>query len=386
MDTESITELLEIVREKVNIKEGKRGLIKFLAVISRFPNSPIKLIAQKSGFPVPICTAIRNEFIKVKWCKRTPKGTILTKEGEKVLKTIGGLNIDLQCFSCNGLGINLDHQRFQNQLETIKTYAKLRGPPNTKIDQSFATPETSLNRVLYMSHHYDLLYGDFAFIGDSDLTSIALSQFVSPVQKIVVFDIDLRVKEIIDEANSKLEHKIEFVEHDFRNPIPQKYKEKFRTVTTDPPYTRIGVSLFISRALELIDKEEGGVIYLSFVPKPPEEMLEIEQDLIGMNCLITDIASSFNKYVGAQKLAGKSTFYRLLVIPPAKPLIQEPYTGKLYTGDFNPRIRIYTCLNCKKEIKVGRGEKYPTIERLKRKGCPHCSQNRFRKEKESKIE
>jgi len=190
MDTESITELLEIVREKVNIKEGKRGLIKFLAVISRFPNSPIKLIAQKSGFPVPICTAIRNEFIKVKWCKRTPKGTILTKEGEKVLKTIGGLNIDLQCFSCNGLGINLDHQRFQNQLETIKTYAKLRGPPNTKIDQSFATPETSLNRVLYMSHHYDLLYGDFAFIGDSDLTSIALSQFVSPVQKIVVFDIE----------------------------------------------------------------------------------------------------------------------------------------------------------------------------------------------------
>ncbi|TFG10067.1 putative methyltransferase, partial [Candidatus Heimdallarchaeota archaeon] len=203
---------------------------------------------------------------------------------------------------------------------------------------------------------------------------------------IVVFDIDDKVKEIISRANKELNLNIKFVEHDLREPIPEEYREHFDCFLTDPPYTQNGLKLFVSRGLQLLSKTNNGVFYLSFGTKPPNEMLAIQKDLTDMGCLITDVLPGFNEYIGAQKLGGISTMYRIIVGVNSSPLILEKYNGHLYTGDINPIIRTYICMDCKTEYLIGKKQQFSTIEQLKNHGCTKCKNTRFQKKSEKKME
>ena len=386
MNKQSIFETLTTIQESIDLKEGVHGLIKVLAVLSRFKDKSIKTISQESELPIPICVAIRNEFEKVKWVQKTKKGAALTVLGEQALKSLGGLNEDFRCNKCEELGVSFPYQNFESSLVMIRKYCEMRDAPNTQIDQSFATPKTNLARVLFMSHKFDLFRENFAFIGDSDLTSIALALFIHKDSKIVVFDIDTRIKEIVDLANKELGTNIQFIEHDFRKPISNDYHGSFDCIVTDPPYTINGCSLFISRGLDLLSNDKIGVVYLSFSKKPPTELLDIERNLLEMGCLITDIKPRFNQYIGAQKLGGVSTLYRLETIPPVKPLITDVFEDAIYTGEQAPKIRLYQCINCSEKIEIGSNRTFNTIELLKGKGCPSCNYNKFRKLSEKNIE
>ncbi len=379
-------EQLHEVTQNVAIKEGFVGILRNLAVISRFPEEPMRKVAQESNLPVPICVAIRNEFEKLGWVSKGKKGAYLTSLGHDVFNSLGGFNEEFKCIKCSGSGITIPYSKFQKELETMKKYSNMRGKPFTQLDQSFATPRTSLARVFYMSQNYDLVRRNFAFLGDSDLTSIALAMFANKSSRIVVFDVDKRLKEIIDSANQENSVQIEFIEHDLRKPIPKKYQKKFDCISTDPPYTLHGLNLFISRGLTLLSDIHNGVGYLSFGVKPPVEILELERSLVQMNCAITHIVPNFNQYIGAQKLAGISTLYRFEIVHPATPLIKDEYESPLYTGDINPTIRTYKCLNCKSSVDIGYNQLFSTIEELKTKGCPHCSHEFFSKISERKME
>ena len=386
MNNQTFTKTLDDIQNRVELKEGVSGLLRVLATVSRFQDKSIKKISQESEIPVPICVAIRNEFEKVNWVHKTSKGAKLTSEGNEALDTLGGLNEDFQCENCFGMGVVFPFKRFEDSLAIITKYCEMRGVPNTQIDQSYATTETNLARVFFLSHKFDLFRKNYAFIGDSDLTSIALALFAHESSRIVVFDIDTRIGEIINLVNEECNLKIQFVEHDLRNPIPIEYHDNFECILTDPPYTRNGCNLFISRGIELLSKQSNGVIYLSFTNKPPKEMKGIESDLLKMGCLITDINRRFNKYVGAQKLGGVSTLYRLEAIPPFHPTIEGLYENYIYTGDIVKKIRNYLCIHCSKEIEVGKGKTFVTIEQLKKNSCPFCHHNKFRKMSERSIE
>ena len=386
MNNQPIFETLTAIQDNIDLKEGVHGLIEVLAIFERFRDKPIKIISQESGFPVPICVAIRNEFEKVKWVQKTKKGAALTSKGEQVLKSLGGLNEDFKCSKCKELGLFLPYQKYESSLAIIRKYCEMRGSPKTHIDQSFATPKTSLARVLFMSHKFDLFRKNFAFIGDSDLTSIALALYVQKDSRIVVFDIDIKIKTIVELANKELGKNIEFVEHDFRKPISKEFHGCFDCIVTDPPYTINGCSLFVSRGLDLLSNDKNGVIYLSFSKKPPAELLETERNLLEMGCLITDIKPRFNHYIGAQKLGGISTLYRLEAIFPTKPQITGSFEEAIYTGEILQKIRQYQCISCSEKIEIGIDFDFNTIEQLKEKGCPSCHHHKFRKLSEKIIE
>ena len=386
MNELTFLEQLNEVTKNVAIKEGLVGILRNLAVISRFPEEPMRKVAQESNLPVPICVAIRNEFEKLGWVSRGKKGASLTPLGHDVFNSHGGFNERYECIKCNGTSIIIPFSKFQKELEAMKRYGNMRGKPFTQLDQSFATPRTSLTRIFYMSKNYDLIRRNFAFLGDSDLTSIALTMFANKSSRIVVFDVDKRLKTIIESANQENSVQIEFIEHDLRNPMPPEYLKKFDCISTDPPYTQHGLNLFISRGLTLLSDKHNGVGYLSFGVKPPNEILELEKSLVQMNCAITNIVPNFNKYIGAQKLGGVSTLYRFEIIHPAKPLIKDRYEHSLYTGDTNPTIRTYECLNCKSDFEVGINQLFQTIEELKTKGCPNCNHEFFSKISERKME
>jgi predicted methyltransferase len=379
-------EQLHEITQNVAIKEGFIGILRNLAVISRFPEEPMRKVAQESKLPVPICVAIRNEFEKLGWVSKGKKGAFLTPLGHDVFNSFSGFNEGFECTRCSGSSMTIPYSKFQKELEMMKKYSNMRGKPLTQLDQSFATPRTSLARVFYMSQNYDLVRGNFAFLGDGDLTSIALAMFANKSSRIAVFDVDKRLEEIIDSANQGNSVQIEFIEHDLRKPIPTEYQKKFDCISTDPPYTIHGLNLFISRGLTLLSDKHNGVGYLSFGVKSPIEILELERSLVQMNCAITNIVPNLNKYIGAQKLAGISTLYRFEIIHPATPLIVGEYKSSLYTGEINPVIRTYECLNCKSSIDLGINQLFSTIEELKTKGCPHCSHEFFSKISERKME
>jgi len=385
MDRDSIFTTLSQLENNVRLHEGIYGIIKFLAVIDRYPNSSMIDLSKEAGFPIPICVAIRNELAKIGWCSRESGGTEITELGTEVLSKLGKFNESFSCIDCNGSGLKLPLENYKDSLIQIRKFTDMRGPPNTVIDQSFATTETSLVRVLTMGDNYDLFHGSYALIGDSDLTCIPLALFSNSKSRVVVFDIDTRIRDIIDCANKELKLNIEFVEHDLRKNIPEEYKNQFGCFVTDPPYTINGLNLFISRGIQLINDTQGGVGYLSFGSKPPQDQLQIQKNLSKMGCLFTHILPRFNEYVGAQKLGGVSTFYRLQILSDAEPLICTDYEGILYTGERNPTIRAYQCKNCKIMIEVGQGNNFVTIEQLKEVGCPKCNSHIFHKKGERKT-
>ncbi len=385
MDRNSIFTTLSQLENNVRLQEGIYGIIKFLAVIDRYPNSSMINLSKEAGFPIPICVAIRNELAKVGWCSKESDGTEITVQGSEALSILGKFNESFSCIECNGGGLKFSLENYKDSLIQIRKFTDMRGSPNTVIDQSFATTETSLVRVLAMGDNYDLFHESYALIGDSDLTSIPLALFSNSKSRIVVFEIDTRIRDIIDCANKELKLNIEFVEHDLRKNIPDEYKNQFDCFVTDPPYTIDGLNLFISRGIQLINDAQGGIGYLSFGSKPPQDQLQIQMNLSKMGCLFTHILTRFNEYIGAQKLGGVSTFYRLQILSDAEPLVITDYEGILYTGERNPTIRVYQCKNCKTVIEVGQGNNFVTIEQLKEIGCPNCNSRIFQKKGERKT-
>jgi predicted methyltransferase len=237
-----------------------------------------------------------------------------------------------------------------------------------------------------MNHKFDLTRQNFVFLGDSDLTSLALGLMMQQDYKITVFDIDFKLEEIIKLANKEHNLTIEFVNQDLRKPIPDKYLNQYHCAITDPPYTRNGNYLFLSRGIDLLSNKVDGVIYLSFGIKTPSEMIKVQQDLTELGCIITDILPKFNKYIGAQKLGGVSTFYRLSVIPGSTSKLNGEFNKPIYTGEHIKTLRLYKCKNCNTEIPVGNKQKFSTIEILKAKGCPSCGEHILIKLSERKIE
>ena len=386
MDRKKVLSKLSDIQKNVELREGILGLIQILGLIERFESVTMRKVSQESNIPVPICTAVRNEFIKLSWCERDNKGAKPTLLGREVLRILGVVNENISCSECFGDGLDFPKEKYLKELELLTKYCDMRGKPNTLIDQSYTTPETSLSRVLFMNHKFDLTHQNFAFLGDSDLTSIALGMFVPSTCRIVVFDIEPRLKEIIDLANKQLNLTIEFVELDLKEPLPSEFINQFNCVVSDPPYTLNGTTLFVSRGIKLMTLDDVGAFYLSIPTKAPSEMMQLQKILSEMNCLITDISPKFNKYIGAQKIGGVSALFRLLVVPPAIPKIKGSFNKLIYTGEVSPTVRFYQCLDCRKTIEVGHREIYQTIEQLKKQSCPNCKGVRFRKTDEKKTE
>ena len=129
--------------------------------------------------------------------------------------------------------------------------------------------------------------------------------------------------------------------------------------------------LFVSRGIEALGKKECGSVYLAFAHKPPEDMLKIQKALNEMGLIIRELIPRFNRYEGAEMFANTTFLAKLESTHSTRPSITGRFEGKIYTGEIRPTVRIYKC-RCGKEIEVGAGKDFRTVELLKSKGCPTC--------------
>lgn len=193
------------------------------------------------------------------------------------------------------LGLRLT-PNFQHILETIKElYAQVT--PQNIYDQAPLVPEAAVYKAAYAIRRGDVSGKNVVCIGDDDLISIVLALSGAP-RRVLAIDIDKYLLETIEEFSEKNHLGIETLRHDLRKPVPEKYRASFDLFITEPPDTVKGISLFVSRGVELLKKEPGlaGYCGISVTACPPLGLLEIQRNFDAMGLVISERLAKFSDY------------------------------------------------------------------------------------------
>ena len=120
--------------------------------------------------------------------------------------------------------------------------------------------------------------------------------------------------------------------HDLRDPLPEGLAGAFDAFLTDPPYTVEGLRLFVRRGVSALRKGVGRQAFVAFGHKSPDEQRAVVQTVTAAGLGVVEMRPAFNRYVGAQLLAGISAMIRA-VTTSRLPEMEARYDGPLYTAD-----------------------------------------------------
>jgi predicted methyltransferase len=364
------TDPVREIAARMNLKEGEEAVRRVLREIHRRGKVGTKDIARAARLPIPVTAAIRRELEKAGIVARKG-GATLTEAGEKYVTEVLGMAKGEALAGLQGKGWKRPlTQEHEAVLEKLREYGRLRPAPLPQLDQAHATPETALRRALYMLEEGGLAGRSVLFLGDDDLTSVAAG-LLGVARRLTVVDVDERLLDTIKETSWKEGLGIECVHHDLREPLPEDLVGEFDTFFTDPPYTPAGLRLFLSRGIQALRRRKTASVYLAFADKPPLEMLEVHRAILGMGLFVEELIPRFNEYEGAEIFANTTFLTRLTVTEQAEPAIRGVFQEEMYTGEVRPTLRVYRC-RCGKEVEVGVGRDYSTVEELKSRGCPGC--------------
>jgi predicted methyltransferase len=176
-------------------------------------------------------------------------------------------------------------------------------------------------------------------LGDDDLTSLAVKVVserlggAPAVGGLVVVDVDPAVVSYLARRLRGASFRVECVQHDLRDPLPDRLRGVVDTVFVDPPYTKEGAALFLSRAAEALAGVPGRDVFLAFGSSRPRTALAVQTAIAAMGFTIRALTRSFNEYLGAGILGGTSHLYHLATTAELRPLVTGRYDGPLYTAD-----------------------------------------------------
>jgi hypothetical protein len=221
-------------------------------------------------------------------------------------------------------------------------------------------------------------------LGDDDSICLAIGMLGQALYsggafaaRLAVIESDPRWVEHLHAISSREGLAIEFYQADLRKPLPEALRGQFDTFETDPPYTQAGMALFVSRGVEALASGGGGQGFLSLGAAPPADQLAYQGILQNMGLVVAGLLPNFNVYQGASLLGGTSHLMHLVATEGTLPLFTGAYDENIYTGQKNPVLRVYRCMGCGRTYKLGLGQAYPTIEKLKSVGCEACGSKSF---------
>lgn len=378
-------DILEQVAQATSLREGVEGVAQVLRIVYLEERIALKDLSRKSGLPVPVLAAVRRELEKAQILDRRG-GLVLTERGQHFVQEHLHVTTrhDPVCPTCQGRRIVVG-QEFESSVRKMEGYFQQGPLVDVALDQASCLPETSMLRALYMYQSGALEGKKVIILGDDDLISLAigsLSQALacrSLTKRLTVIEADQRWMDLIQSTSSAENLGIECIQHDLRDPLPEDLQGQFDTFETDPPYTKEGMTLFVSRAIQALKPGGGRQGFLSFGPKSPAEMLDVQRNLAEMGLAVHEVIPAFNEYAGASVLGGSSQMIRLLSTEATRALVSDARYGEpIYTGESSPTTRLYVCMQCKAKYHVGQGHPFVTIELLKAAGCTECGQARFR--------
>jgi hypothetical protein len=178
------------------------------------------------------------------------------------------------------------------------------------LDHVAATPETALRRARWLDDEYDLATTPLLFVGDHDLTALAVT-LVNPDARAVVVDIDEHLLAYIDRTAAAHGPAIECRYADLRFGLPPDLAGTADVAFTDPPYTPEGVRLFATAALRGLRHREYGQVVISYGTGDgqPALGLKVQQALADLGLYTEAMLPRFNRYRGAQAVGSRSDLY-----------------------------------------------------------------------------
>lgn len=210
--------------------------------------------------------------------------------------------------------------------------SRLRPGPNRNLDQFYATTATVVARVKAMHDAGHLQHRSIIFLGDDDLTSIAVA-CLGVSSRVVVVDIDVALLETIENISTNEGLRIETVWQDLRDNLPS-LQNSFDLCFTDPPYTPSGIKLFASRAIQTLKPVPRRNLYLcyGYSKRSPERAIEIQKIITDSGLVIETKLPDFNKYFGAESIGSCSSLYVCSTTRSTKVLISAHSNEQIYTG------------------------------------------------------
>lgn len=325
--------VLADVAADARLAEGPEGVRRILRAVYRAGTLPVRDLSRETGLPVPVVAAVRGELEKRGWLER---------RGGVVLSPAGRIEVERRL----GLGCRRRFRRpafpvlddgMRTLLARMEAFGERRPAVDVRLDQSHATAETALRRAVYLFENDGLEGRDILILGDDDLTSLAiglLAEFLGiSVHRVVVLESDTRLVAFLDAASGETQLAVEAVEHDLRTELPCEFVSGFDVFLTDPPYTLPGLALFISRGAAGLRQEAGKQGYICFGSRRPEETVAAVAEITEIGLAPVEIIPDFNRYVGAQMLAGVSHLIRTVSTARLTPRVHGVYEGALYTAD-----------------------------------------------------
>ncbi len=376
-DSHSARVLTAEVASAVGLQEGPEGVAQVLRLLGASGKQTLKELARSARLPVPVLAAVRHE-LEARGVLLREGGLLLSPLGEELLRQLGGPWVPAACPTCSGTSTVVP-ERYHPVLHELERRWANRPEVDVRLDQSFALPESNLRRTLFALDRGALLGRRVLFVGDDDAGSVAVALLARELRSevhVAALDIDARVLDYLRSTSEGL--RVELIEHDVRQPLPDALRGRYDTVFTDPPYTLPGLELFLSRALEATGGVRGSQLFLSFGHRPPGEAVRLLDTLSRLGLALAELRPAFNRYEGASVLAGTSDLYHLVATEGAQPSVTGAQEGGIYSGELRPRSRVYICLGCGASYTVGPGKELQTIEALKAGGCSQCGARRFK--------
>src|SRR5262249_26667588 len=203
-----------------------------------------------------------------------------------------------------------------------------------RLDQVAATPDTCLRRAGFLASSYWLKGAHVVFLGDHDLTSLALG-LLRAGARLSVVDVDDGLLEYVVRAGSRLGVEVDCWFADLRLGLPPALRESADLVFSDPPYTPEGMRLFAERGCQALRRDERSRLLLcyGYGERQPALGLKVQAVLHQLRLLPPGGHGQFNRYAGAQAIGGASSLY---VTRPV------PVTWKLVDRETAATARIYS--------------------------------------------
>jgi predicted methyltransferase len=306
---------LEEVSQKTGLRPQKiREILWFLYQNKRIENQEL---VRETGLP----KSMIRDFLK-------NLQTLLKKPSQYVVLNQTGK----QFVESEMIGSTSEEVLKKPLFNQLKRFSASRPKPKRNLDQFPATLETVIKRVFLIQKRGDLGGKRVLFLGDYDLTSVALA-LLGSAKRVVVADIDRDLLRLIEKITQREKLKIKSLHYDAKASLLRGLRNSFDVVFSDPPYTPNGFKVFLSRAVEAAGENEATFYFCyGYSDRARERGLEAQKIISQLGLLIEEKLQAFNRYQGAESIGSRSSLYILKTTPKTKIIIKGRFKGPIYTG------------------------------------------------------
>ena len=272
-----------------------RSVEKVIAAVMSSPS--FWKIVDLSDEPLPLVAEILKLLNKHDLVAFEGTQILLTEAGAELARKLGiEPFVSHRCPTCKGRSVVIDDS-LKPAFEKFLKIQENRPPAIHQYDQGYVTPENTFARVALADDRGDLRGKKVVVLGDDDLMSIALALTGLPA-KVTILEIDERlvnfIKEVSDEYNLNIDARV----HDLRQPLPEDVVGAYDTFFTDPPETVEAIKAFVGRGVATLKGPRcAGYFGVTRRESSVDKWRRIQEVLINMGLVITDLLHNFNEYV-----------------------------------------------------------------------------------------